>query len=308
MLKVAILCNSRLGSPAIQHLAASGQLMACACPEKMHEETEEIAYVCTHLNIPFRTFTNQQLKVEMDEWISSCKADAVLVFTFPYRIPENLLRKPKFGFINFHFGLLPQYRGSDAIFWQLKNREKKGGITAHVMTAAFDKGPIYVRKEVPINPEDTYGMHSNFLAMAAPQMVTEVLHRLQQGTPPTAQQETEACYYPKPQLKDVMIDWTKSAEEIMALIRACNPWNRGALTTLNQFPVRVINSSTILPCTKKYVPGEIITADNENGLQVACGKNQQLRLDTCLLNNEFISTPRMGHTGLQPGLIFDPIN
>ena len=94
-------------------------------------------------------------------------ASCVFVITFPWRIPEAALAAPINGFVNFHPGLLPAYKGADPIFWQLKNREQFGGITAHRMTAVLDGGPVLNMQKMPVITLETYGMHHVRLGMLA---------------------------------------------------------------------------------------------------------------------------------------------
>lgn len=44
--------------------------------------------------------------------------------------------------INFHNGLLPDYRGLNATPWSLYNRERETGYSFHHMTAGIDEGPV----------------------------------------------------------------------------------------------------------------------------------------------------------------------
>ncbi|MCC6684638.1 MAG: hypothetical protein IT247_06175 [Bacteroidia bacterium] len=303
-MKIAILCNSRLAIEAIKYLANTGELLVCGIPDRAHEENEEIAHLCAGLNIPVRCISRDGLQTDMTVMIKEFNLDAVLVFTFPYIIPEKLLRLPAYGFINFHFGILPAYRGADAIFWQIKNRETMGGISIHQMTARLDEGPLYGIQQVPIFPDDTYGSHSNSLALASAHTVSQLPLLLKQNHQPVPQNEKQANYYKKPQLADVMIDWTKPADEIIALINACNPWNKGAICTINGFPVKIIKAHKEANTTLLQ-PGEITAAANEKELHVACGANELLAIDIAYFANEFAHAQRLLKLGLGNGLRFD---
>ncbi len=303
-MKVAVLCNSRLGIPAIQQLISMKLITACATPNLVHEENDEIAWICQQTSTPHRTFSKIQVKQEMEQWLQTYTPDVVLVLTFPYRIPENLLHKPKYGFINFHFGMLPTYRGADAIFWQLKNRESMGAISIHQMTAELDKGPLYAIQQVPIQAHDTYGSHSNALAFAGVGAATGTLSILEQNTKPVFQNELEAKYYKRPTLDDVTIDWTEKADDILALINACNPWNKGALCTIDGYPLKIIRADKgSLPVNG--ATGEIIQLNSDKGFEVACGKNESIVIHVCYFNNEFITLDKLVHSGLRAGLRFD---
>lgn len=304
LMKVAVLCNSRLGLPAIQQLISMGKVTACATPDRVHEEKEEIAWVCQQTGTPHRTFSKIQVKEEMELWLQTYIPDVVLVLTFPHRIPEKLLNKPKYGFINFHFGLLPAYRGADAIFWQLKNRETTGAISIHQMSAELDKGPLYAIQQVPIQANDTYGSHSNALAFSCAGAAINTLSMLQQNTTPVIQNEHEAKYYKRPALDDVTIDWTENADNIIALINACNPWNKGALCTIDGYPLKIIRA-TKGNLSQSGEAGEIIQLTTEKGFEVACGKNESILIHMCYFNNEFVTLDKLTQSGLRTGLRFD---
>ncbi len=304
-MKFLVLCNSRLGFQAIEYLASAGMLAACATPETLNEETEELHFFCKQQGITIRTFTKQNLLKDMKEWVTFYKPDAVLVLTFSYLIPEELLTLPPKGFINFHFGLLPAYRGANAIFWEIKNREKYGAISAHQMTRELDKGSIILMQKIDLAEDDTYGSHMNKLAQVAPSVVGRVIGLLQSNETGVVQNELEAKYYPKPKLADVLIDWTKSPDEIISLINACNPWNKGAITLLNGTPVKIIHGVKTETTNKiGHSPGIIIKITKE-GLWVACGNDQQLLVSTIFVNNEFLNGYYMPRAGFVPGLIFN---
>jgi len=57
--------------------------------------------------------------------------------------------------INFHPGLLPDYRGAGAYSWALINKEKETGITCHVIDHNIDSGPIIAVRRTLIHETDT---------------------------------------------------------------------------------------------------------------------------------------------------------
>ena len=76
----------------------------------------------------------------------------------PQIVRKELLALPPKGCINIHGALLPKYRGRMPSFWVLAKGETQTGVTVHYMNEKVDDGPIIVRKEVPIAPDDT--LHS----------------------------------------------------------------------------------------------------------------------------------------------------
>lgn len=60
-------------------------------------------------------------------------------------IKNHIFEIPKFGCINYHNGLLPEYRGCAAVFWQLYYGREMG-YTIHTIDAGIDTGKIIKRK------------------------------------------------------------------------------------------------------------------------------------------------------------------
>jgi len=77
-------------------------------------------------------------------------ADLVITYGCPM-IPVRYLDQPKYGAINIHDSLLPEYRGGDPLFWQVLHGVTETGITIHRLTDKLDSGPILrqVRIERP---------------------------------------------------------------------------------------------------------------------------------------------------------------
>lgn len=69
----------------------------------------------------------------------------------------NVLREetfgiPRFGCVNLHCGLLPDYKGAPPGFWELRNGEREVGVTVHRVTAELDAGPILAQGRAPLDP------------------------------------------------------------------------------------------------------------------------------------------------------------
>src|SRR6187402_3618865 len=129
-----------MGIPSIQSLAGTGRLAALGIPEVEHEATVSLSELAPHLNVPLTVFSKPSFAATAGEWLRNSAAGAVLVYTFPYLVAEPLLSFSATGVLNFHFGLLPQYRGADAIFWEIRNGEPFGAVTVHKMETSLDTG------------------------------------------------------------------------------------------------------------------------------------------------------------------------
>ena len=149
MLRIAILCNDRLGIPALQQLTQNRLVQAVATSDRSPEMMAVMQQVSAQAGIPSQIFTRKNFAVQLTEWLNQHKPDVVLVKTFPFRIPASALSIPKYGFINFHYAPLPAFRGSNPLFWMIKEGMTTGGIAVHQMDEGFDTGPVFLQQAVP---------------------------------------------------------------------------------------------------------------------------------------------------------------
>tara|TARA_B100001175_G_scaffold317848_1_gene336909 strand:- start:3605 stop:4282 length:678 start_codon:yes stop_codon:yes gene_type:complete len=70
-------------------------------------------------------------------------------------IKENIIDKYKLGILNFHPGLLPQYRGCSAPEWQIYEN-KNVYSTCHIIDKGIDTGKIVAKKQLNTNYKSYY--------------------------------------------------------------------------------------------------------------------------------------------------------
>ncbi|MEY4539754.1 MAG: hypothetical protein RLZZ306_1511, partial [Bacteroidota bacterium] len=229
-MKIALICNTPSAFPLLNWLHSQGVLVGVGTKEQKGDFFSDISVVCQQRNLKILTFVKQDLSQQLSDWQELTKAELILVLGFPYKIPKRVLQKPTHGFFNIHYGKLPRYGGSFPVFWQIKNQEKEGVLTIHQMDKSFDSGPIAVEIPFEINPKNTYGIVETNYGHIAINGVFQLLNSiLQKSLVLKPQKSHNVIFSPKPTLKDTIIDWQKmDAKTIVALIKACNPWNRGA--------------------------------------------------------------------------------
>src|SRR5574344_2487675 len=99
----------------------------------------------------------QPIKIRLDyEFVKEINPDLILTLAYGQIIPQGLLDIPKYGCLNLHGSLLPQYRGAAPMQYSLLNGDKKTGITLMEMVDKMDAGKIYLKKEVEIIDDDNY--------------------------------------------------------------------------------------------------------------------------------------------------------
>lgn len=307
-MKVLVICSSDvLGIPAIINLQQRGLLLGVAIPERAKKIMIPTLVQCGIPIDHIHHLTKADLLHELKWLIEHYRPEALFTLTCPWMIPAEILALLPNRCINFHFGLLPQYKGSDPVFWQIFNQETKGGISIHLMTTEIDDGPMLLREEIPLIPGETYGLHCERLGTLSAQTVFKVLEMLASGTTGTKSiTEENALYLKKPAPSQLTIQWQKQpSNQIEALINACNPRYGGALTSIRQMQLKILEASPAdLNNPNPTVPGAIVYADATYGLIVACLNNQHLKINVVHLREGYLSGVKLFGLGFKVGECF----
>jgi methionyl-tRNA formyltransferase len=307
-MKVFVICNSdQLGIPSVVRLKELGCLVGVSYLNRYSSLKESFlaSGIGDELLYPLET---KDWALSLEQTISFLQADCVFVVTFPWKIPSKLLSLPQKGFINFHFGILPKYKGSDPVFWELKNQEEAGGLTIHQMTDKLDEGAVIWQEKVPITGGESYGIYCHQLAQASSRLIPQVIEKLK--TEPVAYitlKDEEAFNTGLPDEKDLAIDWIRqTAYEVECLVNAANPRYGGARTSFGGQPLRIFEV-TPMGGNEDMVgaPGEIVYADLTYGVIVACADGEFVRITIAQLGGAFISGVKLSSFGFLKGAKFD---
>ncbi|MGV7108076.1 methionyl-tRNA formyltransferase [Flavobacterium sp. U410] len=291
-IKIVLLCGGRFAFKALQLLAFEKFLYAVAIGKSSDSIVDVLENECNENEIAFKSFPNKKSMAEMKDWINHIKPDYIFSISFPFLIPEEVLSFGSDKFINFHPGPLPQYRGVMPIFEVLKNQEKQTAICAHFMNSNFDEGNIIFNDPININETETYGSLTVKLSNRIAQVALNMANMLQYANsiPSVVQDEDLAYYYEKPTLSDTYINWKRmDANEIVALIHACNPWNGGADTTFLGQPAKLIDAKIINKPHHNSFSGTIVEIVDGNEIHIATSDNQLIGI-TIIQTEEGIQT------------------
>jgi methionyl-tRNA formyltransferase len=310
---LAICCSDILGIPAIIKLKQQNILSAVATADKTAAQLVPIFKALGIADNEIHILTKKNLEAELKTLIMDYDPEALFTFTFSWMIPNVVLNLIPQRCINFHFGLLPKYKGADPIFWQLKNGETRSGITIHVMTGEIDAGMVILKEEMPAIPGETYGLNAQRLGALAADNVMKVVAMLNAGSLQSMILAPESpLYLKKPSHTDLLINWQKqTAAEIENLINAANPRYQGAITRIRQMQMNLLEVAPVdinNPTGQQFGPGTIIHADLMYGLIVACINNQYLKINVVFIQEGYFSGAKLFSLGFAVGEVFDPIN
>lgn len=72
-------------------------------------------------------------------------------------ISEKVFSIPKYGMLNIHHEILPDYQNAQSVIWQLYNGSANTGYTIHKIDRHIDTGEILLQETVPVVFEETLG-------------------------------------------------------------------------------------------------------------------------------------------------------
>ena len=204
--------------------------------------------------------------------------DIILIGSWSEIINKDIYNIPKIASINVHPSLLPKYRGPNPYFWTIRNMESTTGVSFHLLTENLDSGAILAQEEIKIYPSDTGKTLKERTVLTARGMACELLNALSEDIIiPLTQNEDKATYYSHP--CDLELDFSKSAEENNALIRAINPWGE-AYFYYNEHIFSVKEAEIIENISSYSKAGTIIDANPRNKtISVLCGNNKMLKMN-----------------------------
>ena len=197
------------------------------------------------------------------------KPDVAVVVAFGQILSQEVLDVPVHGCINVHASLLPKYRGAAPIQHAIMAGEHMTGITTMQMDAGLDTGDMLLRREVPIHADTTYGQLHDTLMETGASLLVETLERLAAGTLVRTPQTGESCYAARITRETTVMDWSKKARELDALVRGLNPVPY-AQTSLDG-AVYKIGALRSTGHAASVPSGTIVAADRKAGLIVATG-------------------------------------
>ena len=265
-MKVGVVSNTEWCVPLLQYLrSANVETVLYLGAYNAATDVSSLISFCGSNNIAVE---KENDPVQLFSWLQLQQPDYCFVYGYKKLIDVKRLEGFQKKLFNIHPGSLPKYRGASPIFWQMKNGEATLGLTIHFINERYDAGEIVWSREINNEAHFSFGMVEYIFSNL---LIEGVNHILSHGidslfTTGVKQNENDAVTYKKPTLKDVLINWqTMQANEVVNLVRACNPWNKGAIAVYNGMEVKVIDAELSDVETEK-MPGTITEAGEGIGV------------------------------------------
>lgn len=164
--------------------------------------------------------------------LSALDPDLIVVAAYGKILPPYIINYPKFGCVNAHASILPEYRGAAPINRAVMNGERETGVTAMYMDEGLDTGDVILTLKTPIDDCDTAGSVHDRLAVLAGDAMCRVVDLIRSGSVTRTPQPSDgASYAEKITKEDCILDFTMPAKAVYNKIRGLSPFP-GAVTSL----------------------------------------------------------------------------
>ncbi len=303
--------TSRFAVPVLRQLVQAGHEIAAVVTQPDRPSgrgrgvhISPVKELAIELGLPVYQPENIRAEEAVQQVRSYTPLDAIVVAAFGQIIPRPILDIPRLGCINVHASLLPKYRGAAPIQYAIMSGENVTGVTTMLMDAGLDTGDILLKKKVSIRQDETAGELEDELSKVGAELLIETLDKLEKGEiAPKHQDDSKATIVRSIKREQGEIDWSKSAGEIVNLVRAFNP-RPGAYTYFDNLQVKIWEAKigTSIPGGK--TPGEIveITVDN---VVVAAGEGSVILVELQPENRKRMSAGEFARGArIKPGAKF----
>lgn len=190
----------------------------------MNIEPTPVKKVAMEYDLP--TFQPQSLKNgELMPFLEEIDPDIIIVVAYGKILPEYVLNYPKYGCVNSHASVLPEYRGAAPIQRVIIDGKEETGVTAMYMEKGLDTGNIILVDKIKIEENDTGETLHDKLAVVGAKVLIKTIEKFESGDFSSEKQDDSKATYAAMLTKaEGEINWEKTNVEVFDLIRGMDSW------------------------------------------------------------------------------------
>ena len=197
--------------------------------------------------------------------------EVIVVVAYGKILPKNVLDYPRYGCVNVHGSLLPEYRGAAPMQRAIIDGKRETGITTMLMAEGLDTGDMLLRRALPIETDDNFETVHDKLGALGAELIAETLDGLASGAiTPVRQDDSLATYAAKIEKADCLINFDRSAREVHDQIRGLSPIPLSFTHTPDGKLLKVTSAVICEESSENAVKGKVVSLDS--GITVACAE------------------------------------
>ena len=243
-MKLAIVGQQDFGKAVLEAFLARGDQVAgvfCA-PEKPGARPDALKVAAQEKGVQLFQFASLKSEDARNAMKGLNAELGIMAFVLQFA-PQDFVKIPRHGTIQYHPSLLPRYRGPSSINWPILRGDAKTGLTIFRPTDGLDEGPVILQKETPIGPDDTLGsVYFDRLFPMGVKAMLEAADLVVSGKhKETPQDESQATYEGWCRKAEARLNWANHVDFVYNTIRGCNP-APGAWTTLEGKELQIFDA------------------------------------------------------------------
>lgn len=192
-----------------------------------------------------------------EEWLAELAglaADVFIVVAYGRILPANVLAMPRYGCLNVHGSLLPQYRGAAPLQRSLLHGDAVTGVTIMRLDTGMDTGDMLLKREIEVPLTTDLAELTSTAAQVGAEALQEVLADLPAYLAAAeAQDHAAATHAAKIEKAEGQLHWTESALAVHNRVRALHT-NPGTHTV---FRGKRLKIQQTLPESRADLPAAI---------------------------------------------------
>ena len=219
---------------------------------------------------PIPRFKPERLDCATLDLFADSAPDLLVSFAYGHIFSPEVLARFPLGGINIHPSLLPRHRGATPIQAAILNRDLETGVTIQTLAPEPDHGDILAQEKIPLCGRETTACLSRLAGEKAAVLLSRALPHIRDHGLDGVPQQGEVSYCSRIRKEDGVIDWSLSALQIDARVRAFTPWPL-SWTRHKDRRLYVLEAAPV--DTKADGPaGAVLGVDRERGILVRTGE------------------------------------
>lgn len=263
-MNILFLGTPKSAIPILEKIAKSkhnliGVVTQLPKPKGRHKiiTNSDVSIYCLEKSI--KVFESDNISVTFEKYLSKLDIDLAIVVAFGQIIPNSLLNKFRFGWINLHYSLLPQLKGAAPVQWAILNNQSETGFTWFQIDQGLDSGEILYQEKLSINGENYFELMDKLNDLAVNNL-EKFLNELEDNKIEKRIQTGESSWAPKLKEEDYRINWNQDFDNVVSKIRASNEY----YCSWSEFRNNKIKLNSYLEISDlTNEPGQIIIQDKK---------------------------------------------
>src|ERR1700730_17749770 len=273
-MRIVVHGQQAFGKAVLEALLKRGENVGAVyvAPEKEGAKADPLKEAAQAAKLPVYQPASYR-KLEVWDEFRALKPDLQVMAFVTLFVPEDFLKIPTKGSIQYHPSLLPKYRGPSTINWPIIQGDTETGLSVFWPDNGLDTGAVLLQKKTPIGFEDSLGSiyFDRLFPMGVEAMLESVDLAKAGRAPRIKQDESQASYEGRCTADNARIDWGKPWRQTQDLIRGRST-APGAWTMLDGKVLQIFESKPLPARDPKGIGGklgEIVEVDAD-GFTAVC--------------------------------------